>query len=352
MQYKTFRETLQDITESTNRRGAPPKSDLQEANELNEEIMEFIEALCEHFDLDTQMVLENFVMEKRESPEEREERRERDDIKYHDVRTAAAKRHFAKIEAEYAADAAKKAAIQKKIDRQHKQGEKAGTTNPHRDQQPELGGIRGVGHGDEGMRRVGVQSLKGKDEYFAKIFDTSVKRLNQGVAARNQKRRDALGEDKVNKDTRSRGEIEAHIEGSKSMMEMLKAHRIHASYPGLKAELTSQIEFWKNQIADAKKALKALTEALSEAKGMSYNNRKHIYGSTDPALRDSEEWQFFNPGAKGEAAMDVTVGSAAGKKYLKSLSAKQQAQWAKEKKGNTPNRWGVLPGERDMDEIY
>ena len=166
-QYKTFRETLQDIVESTNRR-----SDLQEANELNEELMEIIEALCEHFDLDTQMVLENFVMEKRESPEEREERRERDAVKYHDVRTAAAKRHFAKIEAEYAADAAKKAAIQAKIDRQHKKGEKAGTTNPHRDQQPELGGIRGVGHGDEGMRRVGVQSLKGKDEYFAKIFDT------------------------------------------------------------------------------------------------------------------------------------------------------------------------------------
>ena len=161
-----------------------------------------------------------------------------------------------------------------------------------------------------------------------------------------------IAEGKVNKDTRSRGEIEAHIEGSKSMIETLKAHQIHASYPGLKAELTSQIEFWKNQIADAKKALKALTEALSEAKGMSYNNRKHIYGSTNPALRDSEEWQFFNPGAKGEAAMDVTVGSAAGKKYLKSLSAKQQAQWAKERKANTPNRWGVLPGERDMDEIY
>ena len=162
-----------------------------------------------------------------------------------------------------------------------------------------------------------------------------------------------ITEGKVNKDTRSRGEIEAHIEGSKSMMEMLKRLSNRPSlYPGLKEELTSQIEFWKNQIADAKKALKALTEALSEAKGMSYNNRKHIYGSTNPALRDSEEWQFFNPGAKGEAAMDVTVGSAAGKKYLKSLSAKQQAQWAKEKKGNTPNRWGVLPGERDMDEIY
>ena len=130
-------------------------------------------------------------------PEEREERRERDAVKYHDVRTAAAKRHFAKIEAEYAADAAKKAAIQAKIDRQHKKGEKAGTTNPHRDQQPELGGIRGVGHGDEGMRRVGVQSLKGKDEYFAKIFDTSVKQLNQGVAARNKKRRDALPEGKA-----------------------------------------------------------------------------------------------------------------------------------------------------------
>ena len=46
MPYKTFIETLQDITESTNRRGAPPKSDLQEA------LMEIIEALCDHFDLD------------------------------------------------------------------------------------------------------------------------------------------------------------------------------------------------------------------------------------------------------------------------------------------------------------
>ena len=192
MNYKTFRETLQDITESTNRRGAPPKSDLQEANELNEELMEIIEALCEHFDLDTQMVLENFVMEKRESPEERELRRERDDEKYHGVRTAAGIRHHDKIDAQYAADAAKKAAIQAKIDRQHKKGEKAGTTNPHRDQEPELGGIRGVGHGDEGMRRAGVRSLEGKDKFNAAIFGTSVKRLNQGVAKRNQKRRDAL----------------------------------------------------------------------------------------------------------------------------------------------------------------
>ena len=46
MEYKTFKETLQDITESTNRRGAPPKSDLQEA------LMEIIEAVCDHFDLD------------------------------------------------------------------------------------------------------------------------------------------------------------------------------------------------------------------------------------------------------------------------------------------------------------
>ena len=192
MPYKTLRETIQAIIESTNRRGAPPKSDLQEANELNEELMEIIEALCEHFDLDTQMVLENFVMEKRESPEQREARRERDDEKYHGVRTAAQGRHSDKIDAEYAAAAAKNAAIQAKVDRQHKKGEKAGTTNPHRDQKAQLGGIGGVVSGDEGMRRAGVRTLKGKDESSAKIFGTSVARLNQGVAARNKRRRDAL----------------------------------------------------------------------------------------------------------------------------------------------------------------
>ena len=171
MQYKNFRETLQNITEATNRR-----SDLQEAHKVNEELMEIIEALCEHFDLDTQMVLENFVMEKRESPEEREERRERDDEKYHGVRTAAQWRHSDKIDAEYAADAAKTAAIQAKVDREHKKGEKAGTTNPHRDQIAQLGGIGGVVRGDEGMRRAGVRSLiKGSR-----------------VANRNKKRRDAL----------------------------------------------------------------------------------------------------------------------------------------------------------------
>lgn len=74
-----------------------------------------------------------------------------------------------------------------------------------------------------------------------------------------------ITEGKVNKNTRSRGEIEAHIEGSKSMMETLKALSNRPSlYPGLKAELTSQIEFWKNQIADAKKALKALSEGKEQ----------------------------------------------------------------------------------------
>jgi hypothetical protein len=126
------------------------------------------------------MVLENFVMEKRESPEEREKRRERDDEKYHGVRTAAGVRHHDKINAEYKELAAKNAAIQKKIDLQHKAGERAGKKNPHRDQEAQLGGIMGVVLGDEGMRRAGVRSL------------VSTGKNRKRLAKSNQKRRDAL----------------------------------------------------------------------------------------------------------------------------------------------------------------
>ena len=62
MKYKTFKDTLRDITESTK-----PNSDLQEAYEVNEKLLRIIEALCEHFDLDTQMVLEDVTTPARDA---------------------------------------------------------------------------------------------------------------------------------------------------------------------------------------------------------------------------------------------------------------------------------------------
>ena len=53
MNYKTFRETLQNIT------------DLQEAYEVNGELLRIIEALCEQFGLDTQLVLEDVTTDAR-----------------------------------------------------------------------------------------------------------------------------------------------------------------------------------------------------------------------------------------------------------------------------------------------
>ena len=53
MNYKTLRETLQNIT------------DLQEAYEVNGELLRIIEALCEQFGLDTQLVLEDVTTDAR-----------------------------------------------------------------------------------------------------------------------------------------------------------------------------------------------------------------------------------------------------------------------------------------------